>query len=266
MKKILLSLLTVALVSAAAVGATRAYFSDTETSEGNTFVAGALDLKVDSECYYYSGQENENPLDHDTWYAPNYCNFSETDLDSGNDIRFFDFHDLKPGDMGEMTLSLHVYDNDALVDVAISQTEDLDNDITEPEDWEYDGLDQNDGTPDGDLNDNLWVHIWKDQGIVPGWQNSDPNPDNDDPEEGDNVWQGEEAEPTLVKGYASEIGAGVNWDIGQLTASTTYYIGVKWSLDYDTVGNIAQTDSYVADLVFTAVQARHNPEGPGVPF
>lgn len=46
MKKILLSLLTIALVSVVAVGATRAYFSDTETSVGNTIAAGTLDLKV----------------------------------------------------------------------------------------------------------------------------------------------------------------------------------------------------------------------------
>lgn len=46
MNKILLSLLTIALVSVVAVGATRAYFSDTETSTGNTFTAGTLDLKL----------------------------------------------------------------------------------------------------------------------------------------------------------------------------------------------------------------------------
>lgn len=47
MQKILLSLLTVGLVASVAFGATRAYFSDTETSTGNTFAAGTLDLKVD---------------------------------------------------------------------------------------------------------------------------------------------------------------------------------------------------------------------------
>ena len=47
MKKILLSILTIALVTTIAIGATRAYFSDTETSNGNTFVAGTLDLTVD---------------------------------------------------------------------------------------------------------------------------------------------------------------------------------------------------------------------------
>jgi len=39
----------IAMVSAVAVGATRAYFSDTETSTGNTFTAGTLDLKVDDK-------------------------------------------------------------------------------------------------------------------------------------------------------------------------------------------------------------------------
>lgn len=46
MKKILMSVLTVALVSAAVFGATRAYFSDTETSTGNTFTAGSLNLQI----------------------------------------------------------------------------------------------------------------------------------------------------------------------------------------------------------------------------
>jgi predicted ribosomally synthesized peptide with SipW-like signal peptide len=44
MKKILISLVTVAVVSIAAVGATRAYFSSTVTSSGNTFSAGTLVL------------------------------------------------------------------------------------------------------------------------------------------------------------------------------------------------------------------------------
>lgn len=44
MQKILLSLVTITLVAAVAIGATRAYFSDTETSTGNSFTAGKLDL------------------------------------------------------------------------------------------------------------------------------------------------------------------------------------------------------------------------------
>lgn len=47
MKRILVSLMVVAIASAVGITATRAYFSDTETSTGNTFTAGTLDLKVD---------------------------------------------------------------------------------------------------------------------------------------------------------------------------------------------------------------------------
>lgn len=47
MKRILLSLMIIALASSVAIGATRAYFSDTETSIDNTFTAGSLDLNID---------------------------------------------------------------------------------------------------------------------------------------------------------------------------------------------------------------------------
>ena len=47
MKRILMSLMTVALVSALIGGGIYAYFSDIETSAGNTFTAGTLDLNLD---------------------------------------------------------------------------------------------------------------------------------------------------------------------------------------------------------------------------
>ncbi|HRN96388.1 MAG TPA: TasA family protein [Candidatus Levybacteria bacterium] len=48
MKKVLLSVLTILAVSAATFGATQALFSDEETSTGNTFTAGTLDLKTNN--------------------------------------------------------------------------------------------------------------------------------------------------------------------------------------------------------------------------
>ncbi|PIW76653.1 MAG: hypothetical protein CO001_00190, partial [Candidatus Portnoybacteria bacterium CG_4_8_14_3_um_filter_40_10] len=42
MKKIIISLSIIAAVAAIAIGATTAYFSDTETSTGNTFTAGSI--------------------------------------------------------------------------------------------------------------------------------------------------------------------------------------------------------------------------------
>ena len=52
MNKILLNLIIIAIVLGATVGSTVAYFSDSEKSEENIFVAGGLDLKVDSEAHY----------------------------------------------------------------------------------------------------------------------------------------------------------------------------------------------------------------------
>ncbi|MFA6896656.1 MAG: TasA family protein [Candidatus Paceibacterota bacterium] len=46
MKKILLSLAVIAIATTVVIGATRAYFSDTETSTGNTFSTGTIDINV----------------------------------------------------------------------------------------------------------------------------------------------------------------------------------------------------------------------------
>lgn len=46
MKKLLFSFVVLGITSVLAIGATTAYFSDTETSSANTFTAGTLDLKV----------------------------------------------------------------------------------------------------------------------------------------------------------------------------------------------------------------------------
>ena|SRR3989338_542892 len=55
MKKIIISGTLVVAVAALITGATIALFNDTETSSGNIFVAGALDLKVDHTAQTYNG-------------------------------------------------------------------------------------------------------------------------------------------------------------------------------------------------------------------
>jgi len=49
MSKIALSLIMIAAVGAIVIGATGAYFSDTEASVGNTFTAGTLDLNIQGD-------------------------------------------------------------------------------------------------------------------------------------------------------------------------------------------------------------------------
>ncbi|MEX0931760.1 MAG: SipW-dependent-type signal peptide-containing protein [Candidatus Paceibacterota bacterium] len=59
MKKIILSLGTLVTVAALAVGGTIAFYNDSETSTGNIFVAGAVDLKVDHLKQSYNGMDCE---------------------------------------------------------------------------------------------------------------------------------------------------------------------------------------------------------------
>src|SRR3990167_1862353 len=157
MKKILLSLSMIAVVGVVVAGATGAFFSDTETSTGNTFTAGAIDLKVDSQCHYYQyvgGQSGPNGdgyvdvgcTDPDETGPVVMGNWSETDLENGVH-KFFSFNDLKPGDKGEDTISLHVYDNDAWGRINFNMRDNDDNGLTEPES----DVDSTDGADNGEL-------------------------------------------------------------------------------------------------------------------
>jgi predicted ribosomally synthesized peptide with SipW-like signal peptide len=105
----------IGVVAAFAVGVSSAFFCDAETSRDNTFQAGELDLKIDNTSYY------NGVLWPDTTWS-----FDE-------DMKlFFNFLDLKPGDYGEDTISLHVQ-NDACVCMSITKTADDDVTCTEPE-------------------------------------------------------------------------------------------------------------------------------------
>jgi len=56
-KKIIASLATIAVVTAAGIGGTIAYFSDVEKSSGNVIVTGNIDLTVDHAKQTYNGEE-----------------------------------------------------------------------------------------------------------------------------------------------------------------------------------------------------------------
>ena len=53
-RKMLFSMLMIGLVSMLGGSGLYSLFNDTETSEGNTFTAGTLDLKVDGDDYVYT--------------------------------------------------------------------------------------------------------------------------------------------------------------------------------------------------------------------
>jgi len=233
MKKILLSLLTVSAVAAVAFFGTRAFFSDTETSTGNTFTAGAVDLKIDSKCSYNGASSAQCG----TW--------DEKDLLSE---KFFNFADTKPGDYGENTISLHVIDNPAHACLYIENMVDAENGINEPESAV-------DTTSDkGELSSELHFFAWGDTN-------------------GDNVWNYEETPYfSNVKGPASDVLDGKVYRLPDLPADETTFLGVYWCYgdlivdpatkellcNGSAVTNASQTDSLTANLRFYVEQARHN--------
>lgn len=280
-KKILMSLSVIGAATAALIGGTGAFFSDTETSTGNTFTAGAIDLKVDSQqhyngnvCVFVPAQETQAGVipAHYAWQGnapypkqgdPCDGTWSETDLGAQ---KFFNFGDVKPGDSGEDTISLHVVNNDAWACVDVNLTKNDDMSSTEPE---LDGTGDVQDIPselwDGELAQNVYFTAWAD--------------------DGDNVW--EKGEPLLFsnqKGPASDVLSGKTYALadsttggGPLAGGVTRYIGLAWCAgnmtlaeaantgDPNTIGcgtslgNIAQTDSFQGDISFRVVQSRNNP-------
>src|SRR5680860_1308234 len=58
-KRVLFSTAVIIAVVAATIAATGAFYNDTETSTGNIFTAGAIDLKVDHLAQTYNGDDCE---------------------------------------------------------------------------------------------------------------------------------------------------------------------------------------------------------------
>lgn len=280
MKRILISVITIATVATLGYLTTGAFFSDEETSSNNTFTAGAVDLKVDSECHYYhlTGLTYESH-DNLTVPRPAYtdvgCNgfgtWASTDL---TQEKFFNFNDVKPGDLGENTLSLTVVDNNAWACMYVENIVDSENIRIEPE------IEAGDTTDDsGELAQNLRFSAWLDQGQQSGFQGKYVNEGTGDKGEGDNIWQ--KGEPVLFNNQPlSNAGtvlkiADSTTGTGPLLGGLTSYYGLAWCAgnivmdqagmgniiycDGEPLGNQAQTDSLSADVRIYVEQARNNP-------
>lgn len=144
-KKVLFSLLVIGVVAAVAGAGTMAFFSDTETSTGNTFTAGTLDLKVD-------------------WIESYNGEIIETQDETDDPGAIFELDDVKPGDSGEATISLHVYENDAYALMILTPTSNDDVSSTEPELEAGDAQEDQNDDWDGELAQNMNIVIWWDDG------------------------------------------------------------------------------------------------------
>ncbi len=264
MKKILLSIGTLLFAGAAlAAGGTGAFIGDTETSTGNTFATGIIDLKVDNESYV----TNDDGL---LVFSPS-TSWALSDLPGK---LFFNFLDIKPGDIGEDTISLHVNNNKAWACMKIETTSTPENGQSEPETL----VDQTAGPEEGELQNHLYFKFWAD--------------------DGDNVY--EAGESIFKYGLVKDLFDGETWALSDSTlnvwggaptpipANTTKYVGKAWCFgdlihapipqdgfgktgsngplvrgtgfvcDGEEVGNEVQSDGLVADVSFYVAQSRSN--------
>ena len=216
--RVLLSGAAIVAAAALIIGATFAFFSDSEESLGNVLSAGSLDLKIDSEAHYagmvcsLEGLWVENTNESTDLTRPELVGescegtWALKDLEEGD--TFFELFDLKPGDNGENTISLHVFDNDAWGRIRVTNIADADVDCTEPEsestDTECIVVPTPLPSPDtnGELSENLNFFLWLDEGSIPGFQCFDENTQTRDPEcdpgEGNNIFDPDE-EPTTAQ-------------------------------------------------------------------
>jgi predicted ribosomally synthesized peptide with SipW-like signal peptide len=267
MRRILTSLLVVGVAATAVIGATQAFFNDTETSTGNVLKAGAIDLRIDSQAHYAglvcdieTGKwVDEDGSDNNT--RPELlgqdCEGSWVLKDLVQGDRFFNLLDLKPGDEGENTISIHVDSNDAYMCAIIDNMQNDDNGLTEPES----DVDSTGGIGEGELADEVHFFAWNDNGA--------------DEHAGNNIWD-EDEDPLFsnVEGPASDVIDGVVYPLTQIgnpiPGGETQYIGLYWcygeltveanslSCDGASATNLTQTDSLAVDISFFAEQARNN--------
>lgn len=235
-------------------GVTNAFFGNTEKSVGNAFIAGAIDLKVDNECHY-----NEMVCVNGLWDGPvgGYpvagtactCTWSTPEDLKGKAI--FNFTDIKPGDDGEDTISLHVDTNPAWVCAEISNVAQNDNGCNPPElkaeQAAYGGVGKETCDDPGPGQGELWgvlkFSLWMDNGA------GDHHACNNIKDE-DETYLVENAPATDLK---YPIADSQNGKVPIQNAC----IGVSWSVP-DSIGNIIQSDSVTGDITFNAYQARHN--------
>ena len=239
-------------------GATTALLSDEETSTGNTFSTGAIDLTIDNDSYV-TNQEGDLVRSPETSWQ----------LDNLTDQLFFSFYDLKPGDRGEDTISLHVNNNDAYacMDFGITGTPENGQDEAEA------SVDETAGNESGELQNEIYFYFWND--------------------DGDNVYETDET--IFAEGYASDLFADDEWTpladsnvnvFGDepgtpLAGDSTHYVAKYWCMGEAApapvapgnntplegtgftcngapVGNESQSDGIDIDVGFFTVQSRHN--------
>lgn len=159
--------------------------------------------------------------------------------------KFFNFADVKPGDSGEDTLSLHLNNNDAWLRLVIDGVTDTEGNpaCTEPEL----AAESNCPQTNGDLRSQMLFSVWFDgiEGTTYACNNIQDS-----------------GEQTIIAAGPIDL-AGEIWNLKDynemyLKGGETACFGIKWELP-STVGNNAQTDTFGFNASFQVVQYRNNP-------
>jgi len=242
MKKIIISGSMVVAVAALVIGATIAFFNDTETSTGNVFTAGSIDLSVDS----FGAFRNGVGIPGAPWEATNLT--SE---------KFFEFTDVKPGDWFRRSISLHVDNNPAWACFLIKNVHDDENSLTDPEQEAGDNTPGEDGDGGGELFRN--VHAL-------GWFDSNGNGKLNEPAEKRFVDSFFDVFTEIALHDSTTNNGSLNPEIPvellqlNLCAGTPIVGGDGTvTCNGSSMGDETQTDSLTADLKLYVEQVRNNP-------
>lgn len=255
-----MSLGMIVFAGALVAGGTGAFFSDTETSTGNTFTAGSIDLSLGSDT---SSANNVN--------GPAVTN---TLLSNNAGRSLFNFTDLKPGDLGTVVFNLMVTSNEAYACADTDLMTGEENTIVDPE---ADALDADFGPGEGELQNYIQFATFADLDLD-GTYDAGVEPVNVNQYGGDsNGFTNTEiagagsvpvADPSTPNTWLTigaltpnvEYGAGMLYCFGNFETIGTLDTTEVTGCDGGTIGtyNDAQTDSATGAITFSAVQTRNN--------
>jgi hypothetical protein len=219
--------------------AINAYSQETTGDTVATFsTGGGIDLKIDAKTTYNGVLQ---PMS--TWSLKNLQPYAD---------KFFKLHDVKPGDWGETTISLHVKNKDAWACMRFQNLKDKENSINEPE-----SLEDPNGNISGELADGLEFFSWHD--------------------DGDNIFEkgekpifGTTTQSAVVTLNNKTYAITDAWTPkNPLKVGVTKYIGLQWcagnmtvdianaivTCDGTAMSNEAQTDSMSVDISFHVVSS-----------
>lgn len=244
MKKIITSVSVIAIAAVVVVGATTAFFNDTETSTGNIFTAGSIDLTVDS----FGSFRNGVGIPDTPWEA--------RDLTSE---KFFEFTDVKPGDWFRRSISLHVENNPAWACLLIKNVQDDEHNLADPEQEAGDTTPGDiNGLGEGELGQNMYAL---------GWFDSNGNGKLNEPAEKRFVGSFFDVFTEIALHDSTTGNGSLNPEIPIELLQLTLCGGTPIVAGDGTVtcngssmGDESQTDSLIADLQLYVEQVRNNPD------